>query len=160
MFSSHRSFQESSYKRFYESSPWLKIGCFVPKISDDSSNQMCISGFLIDGVKKPLTITKELTPEKLEAISERNAPKLLFKSYTSPLFPEIGKIKSPAGLLTSRNTALLHDAGAVDTLFCEGGVEYFSIVVFIVERAGCASSSTRRSSRSNQWRRFSLLCSP
>ena len=42
MFSSHRSFQESAYKRLYESCPWLKIGCFVPKIADDSTKHMCI----------------------------------------------------------------------------------------------------------------------
>ncbi|KAK8830539.1 hypothetical protein WA577_004271, partial [Blastocystis sp. JDR] len=129
IFSSHRSFQESAYKRLYESCPWLKIGCFVPKIADDSTKHMCISGFLIDGVDKPLTVTKDLDAEKMKLISKRDSPKLLFKSYTSPFYPDISKIKSPTGVITSRNTSLLHDPKAIDTLLCEGGIEKNGVCV-------------------------------
>ena len=138
MFSSHRSFQESAYKRLYESCPWLKIGCFVPKIADDSTKHMCISGFLIDGVDKPLTVTKDLDAEKMKLISKRDSPKLLFKSYTSPFYPDISKIKSPTGVITSRNTSLLHDPKAIDTLLCEGGIEYVCCADSIVGRTACA----------------------
>lgn len=160
MFSSHRTFQESVYKRFYDSFPWLKIGCFVPKITDDSTKHMCISGFLIDGVDKPLTVTKDLDQKKMKLISQRESPKLFFKSYTSSFYSDISKVKSPTGIITSRNTSLLHDPEAVDTLMCEGGIEYVYCTELILGRTGFVWSSTRRCSKSSRWRKYSHLYSP
>lgn len=123
MYSSHKTIQTSMYQRLYKTNQWLKIGCMVPKISDEPDVRMCISGFVIDGEEKGITIHKNLTAKKLKELTKVDSPSIIFKSYTSPLYPDIGKMKAPTGLMTSRNTAVLHDPNAIDCLLCEGEIE-------------------------------------
>lgn len=109
------------YKRLYKNNEWLKIGCMVPKISDDPDVRMCVSGILVEGSNPAdITVTKNLTPKSLKNISDSDSPSLLFKPFKSSLYPEVGKFKSPTGLFTSRNTDLFHSPTALDTLLCEG----------------------------------------
>ena len=129
MYSSHKTIQASMYHRLYQLNQWLKIGCMVPKITDEPDMRMCITGFVVEGEDKGITITKNLTPEKLKKLPTTNSPSLLFKSYTSPLYPDIGKMKAPTGLMVSRNTETLHDPKAIDTLFCEGEIESTGVAV-------------------------------
>ena len=120
MFSSHKTIQESMYKRLYKNNQWLKVGCMVPKISDDPDVRMCISGFLAEGSSNDVRVTKDLNSNSLAGLYGSASPSILFKPFRSSLYPEVGKFKSPTGLLTSRNTALFHSPNALDTLLCEG----------------------------------------
>ena len=95
----------------------------VPKITDQPDMQMCISGFLVEGQEDGITLHKNLSKDKLKELANSDSPSLTFKSYTSPLYPDIGKVKSSAGLMTSRNTSVLHDPSSIDLLFCEGETE-------------------------------------
>ena len=123
MYSSHKNVDEAVYRKLYQSNQWLKIGCMVPKIADELDMQMCIAGMLIEGEEEGISIHKHLTTKILKEMTEGDSPSLIFKSYTSPLYPDIGKMKSPSGLMISRNTSALHDPKAIDSLFCEGEVE-------------------------------------
>ena len=120
MFSSHKTIQESMYKRLYKNNQWLKVGCMVPKISDDPDVRMCISGFLAEGSSNDVRVTKDSNSNSLAGLYGSASPSILFKPFRSSLYPEVGKFKSPTGLLTSRNTALFHSPNALDTLLCEG----------------------------------------
>ena len=120
MFSSHKNVNDSFFRTVYEKNKWLRIGCMVPPIPDDSTTQMCISGVLVEGDENGLVVSKQLTSEKLESIQKSKNISLIFKSYTSPLHPDVGKMKSPAGVLTSRNSSILHDPNVIDTCFCDG----------------------------------------
>ena len=92
----------------------------VPKISDDPDVRMCISGFLAEGSSNDVRVIKELNSNTLAGLYDSASPSILLKPFRSSLYPEVGKFKSPTGLLTSRNTALFHDPNALDTLLCEG----------------------------------------
>lgn len=120
MFSSHKEVEESQYSTLYEQNKWLKVGCMVPSISDDSSARMCISGLLVEGGDSGVIISNNFSPESLEHIQSDPLPCLTLKPFTSPLSFEIGKMKAPSGLLVSRNTSALHDPLVIDTCYLDG----------------------------------------
>ena len=133
MFSSHKHVDTSQMQSFYANNKWLNIGCMVPSISDDSNVHMCISGLLVEGDDKGIVVTNNLTAETVKKIQDSNCPSLFFKSFTSPLFPAIGKMKVPAGLVTSRNSSALHDPEVIDTCWSNGSVEYLLFVLFSMQ---------------------------
>lgn len=120
MFSSHKIINEPFFRSVYENNKWLRIGCMVPPIPDDPNIQMCISGVLVEGDEKGLIVSKNLTQEKMKQIQTSDKISLIFKSYTSPLHPDIGKMKSPVGVITSRNSSILHEPDVIDACFCDG----------------------------------------
>ncbi|KNB45866.1 hypothetical protein JH06_0542 [Blastocystis sp. subtype 4] len=122
-FSSHKEVEESQYSAFYEQNQWLKSGCMVPSISEDSSVRMCISGLLVEGGDPGVLISKNFSPESLEHIQNESLPCLTLKPFTSPFAFDIGKMKAPSGLLVSRNTSALHDPLVIDSCFLEGKKE-------------------------------------
>ena len=144
MFSSHKTIQESMYKRLYKNNEWLKIGCMVPKISDDPDVRMCVSGILVEGSNPTdITVTKNLTSKSLKNISASDSPSLLFKPFKSSLYTEVGKFKSPTGLFTSRNTDLFHNPTALDTLLCEGESMFVWVACFDIDLLALVFSSKR-----------------
>ena len=122
-FSSHKEVEESQYSAFYEQNQWLKSGCMVPSISEDSSVRMCISGLLVEGGDPGVLISKNFSPESLEHIQNESLPFFTLKPIKSPVAVVIGKMKAPSGLLVSRNTSALHDPLVIDSCFLEGKKE-------------------------------------
>ena len=123
LFSSHKHVDNSQMETFYSNNKWLNVGCMVPSISDDPNVHMCVSGLLVEGDDKGVVVTNNLTEQSIKRIQESNHPCLFFKSFTSPSFPAIGKMKCPAGLVTSRNSSALHDPEVMDTCWSNGSVE-------------------------------------
>ncbi|KAK8800936.1 hypothetical protein WA588_001764, partial [Blastocystis sp. NMH] len=129
MFSSHKRVDNSQMQSFYSNNKWLNIGCMVPSISDDPNVHMCISGLLVEGDDKGIVVTNNLTAEAIKRIQNSDCPSLFFKSFTSPSFPALGKMKVPAGLVTSRNSSALHDPEVIDTCWSSGSVEKSAVCV-------------------------------
>lgn len=138
MFSSHKRVDNSQMQSFYSNNKWLNIGCMVPSISDDPNVHMCISGLLVEGDDKGIVVTNNLTAEAIKRIQNSDCPSLFFKSFTSPSFPALGKMKVPGRVLvTSRNSSALHDPEVIDTCWSSGSVEYLLVVFFMMKEVCC-----------------------